>query len=77
MTASEKKKPVHTIRIGSLEAAIWENDGDNGTFHAVTFSRKYRKDDRVRNSDSFSGSDLLALAKLADMAHTWTLEQKA
>jgi len=76
MATQEKKKPVHTIRISNVEAAIWENDSEKGTFHAVTVSRKYRKDDAVRNSDSFSGIDLLVLAKVSDLAHTWVNENR-
>lgn len=75
-TKKEKKKPVHTIRISNVEAAVWENESEKGVFHAVTISRKYRKEDEVRNSDSFSGRDLLVLAKVSDLAHSWVTENR-
>ncbi|QDV43812.1 hypothetical protein Enr13x_38100 [Stieleria neptunia] len=71
---NEKKAPVHTVRVGNVEAAIWVNDSKNGSFYSTTFSRKYRTDDGVKNSDSYSGDALLRLAKAADLAHTWTAE---
>jgi hypothetical protein len=36
----EKKKPVHEIRLGSVRAAIWENELEGGAIrYGVTFSR--------------------------------------
>lgn len=32
----DKQKPVHEVRVGSLKAAIWENQTDNGMRHNVT-----------------------------------------
>ena len=72
--SNEKKTPVHTIRVGNVEAAVWENQSRNGSFYSTTFSRKYKTDQGIRNSDSYSGTALLALAKAADLAQTWTLE---
>jgi hypothetical protein len=72
----EKRKPVHSIRVGNVEAAIWVNKSQNGSFHSVTFSRKYRTEEGTRNADSYSNNDLLVLAKAADFAHTWTQENR-
>ena len=30
MSQTETKKPVHEIRLGSIKAAIWANDTQNG-----------------------------------------------
>jgi hypothetical protein len=65
------KKPVHKISLYPVSAAIWRNDSERGAFYSVTFQRSYKgKDGKYTSSDSFNGSDLLLLAKVADQAHT-------
>ena len=75
-TATETNKPpVARLRIGLINASIWERATDKGTFHSVSFERRYK--DAAGNwqtTHSFDTSDLLALAKLADQAHTKLLE---
>ena len=63
--------PVAKLRIGLLTASIWERTTDTGTFHSVTFERRYRdaKGD-WHSTQSFDKSNLLTLAKLADQADT-------
>lgn len=68
-------KPIHEIRIGSVKAAIWENDTTNGTRHAVSFSRIYKDGDQWKHTENFRRDELLVLAKVADLAHTWIVEQ--
>jgi hypothetical protein len=36
---SNKVQPAEQIRIGSVKAAIWKNEGDNGAYFTVTFQR--------------------------------------
>lgn len=36
------QKPVHKIRVGSIQVAIWETEGLNGIFPTASFSRSYR-----------------------------------
>jgi hypothetical protein len=65
------KKPATTIKFFPLSAAIWRNETKDGkAFYSVTFERSYKDGDNWKSSDSFNGSDLLLLAKLADQAHT-------
>jgi hypothetical protein len=65
-----KTRPVETLRDGAIKAAIWKNESENGDFFAVTFARTYKagKDD-LRDTDSFSGAQLLRLARLAEKAY--------
>ena len=59
------------LRIGLLTASIWERTTDSGTFHSVTFERRYRDTKGEWHSNqSFDKSNLLTLAKLADQADT-------
>lgn len=76
--AARAKAPVRTLRLGRLKAAVWENETDRQKFYNVTFARAYL--DEAKNwhdSDSFGRDDLLLLAKLADLAHTFIFEQMA
>ncbi len=70
-------KPAHKIRIGVLQATIWRNTGDNGTWYSVVPSRSYKQGDETwKETDSFNADDLLAMAKLLDQAHTWIVGQQ-
>ncbi len=62
--------PIETLRDGRLKATIWKNHGDKGNFYTVTFSRSYKdEDDNWKDSDSFSGSELLRIAHLSTRAY--------
>ena len=72
------KKPVHSIRLSANEVAIWANPNDAGViYYNATFSRTYKDGEEFKNTDSFGRDDLLVVAKLADLAHTWICEQIA
>lgn len=63
-------RPVTTLRdSGGLKATIWKNDSKNGTFYSVEFSRTYKQGDVYKDSHSFSGTELLQLARLAHIAY--------
>lgn len=67
-----KQTPIHKIRIGAIQAAIWRNKTEKGTFHNVTVKRGYKdKDGEWKDTDSFGRDDLLVLAKVIDHAHSW------
>ena len=68
--AETKNPPVGKVRVGLITASIWENKTDKGTFHNVTFERRYKDGDQWKSSHSYNADDLLALAKAADLAHT-------
>lgn len=73
---STKSKPVHEVRLGRIKAAIWANEGENGTRYNVTFSRIYKDGDVWKDSSSFGRDDLPLVAKVADLAHTWIFQSK-
>lgn len=75
---SEKPKPLHTIRVGFIHAAIWSNPGQHGPFYNVTIERRFRgSDEQWQSSGSFSRDDLLIVAKVVDLAHTYICELQA
>ena len=75
MSETETKKPVHEVRLGAIKAAIWANDTQNGVRHNVTLQRLYKDEDEWKSTDSFGRDDLLLVAKVANMAHTWIFQE--
>ena len=75
----EKKRPTHEIRMGAVKAAIWENEGSNGTkFMTANFHTLYRdRDGNWCRSSSFGRDDLLLLAKVANEAHSFMVLQSS
>lgn len=65
------KPPVHEIRFGLIKACVWENQTKNGIRHNVTVTRLYKNGESWKESTRFGRDDLLILAKIADVAHTW------
>ena len=73
MTKTTKTRPVETLRDGAIKAAIWKNESEKGVFFAVTFARTYTDGDgNLQDTDSFSGSQLLRLARVAEKAYDRT-----
>lgn len=62
-----KQKPISEVRIGSIKAAIWQNNTESGARFNVTFQRLYRDEqNKWRSTDSFGRDDLLVLARVAE-----------
>ena len=72
---TNKTKPIHEIRLGAIKASIWENQTETGTRYNVTVSRLYKDGDAWKRTESFGRDDLLVVAKVADQAHTWIIDQ--
>lgn len=70
-----QSKPVHEIRLGKVKAAIWLNETEVGPRYGVTLARIYKTDDGWESSSTFGRDELLVVAKVADMAHTWIFQQ--
>jgi hypothetical protein len=74
--AEEKQQPAHAVRLRNVRAAVWANRNDGGTYYTVTFSRSYRdQEGNWHTTESFGRDDLLLLAKVADVVHTWIWSQ--
>lgn len=73
MTQQPTNQPVDTIREGNLKATIWLNgtkDGEKAPFYSVQITRTWRDDKGdFHDSDSFSGTELLRVARLAHIAY--------
>jgi hypothetical protein len=69
--------PAHKPKLGNFTAVVWRNLGERGNWYAVQLTRSYKTDDGRRNTDNLGYDDLLAAAKLLDLAHTWIGHQRA
>jgi hypothetical protein len=78
-TAETKKAaPVAKVRVDLINASIWKNTTDKGSFYNVTFENRYRDGEgNWKSGHSYAAGDLLALAKAADLAHSKIIELRA
>jgi hypothetical protein len=74
MPKQQPVQPVHEVRLGSVKAAIWKNQTENGTRFNVTVGRIYKDGEQWKSTDSFGRDDLLLLGKVIDQAHTWIFD---
>lgn len=72
---TKKNAPVAKVSVGLQTASIWKNESEGRAFYNVTFDRRYRDaEGKWKSTSTYGRDDLLALAKLADLAHTKALE---
>ena len=72
---TKKNAPVAKVSVGLQTASIFKNESEGRAFFNVSFDRRYRNaDGNWKSTSSYGRDDLLALAKLADLAHTKVLE---
>ena len=75
---SDTKKPAAKINLHPVSAAIWRNQNPKGVFYSVTFERSFKDEaGKWQSSSTFNTSDLLLLAKVADLAETKIRELRA
>jgi len=76
MQTQTKNKPIHEVRLGPIKAAVWKNDTDNGgARYNVSVQRIYKDGDEWKHTEYFGRDELLLVAKVADLTHTWICEQ--
>ncbi len=74
---SNSNQPVHRIRLSTISAAIFRNENEEGqTFFNAQFDRSYREGEEWKHTKSFGRDDLLLLAKVADLTHSWIHDQQ-
>ena len=71
------ERPVHEIRSGRIRAAVWKNQTSSGPLLTATFERIYRTESgEWRSSHSYSASELLELARVAENTHAYIRSQQ-
>ena len=56
-------KPVHSIKEGRVNVAIWKNERGGGAPYDVTLTRNYKQGSEWKTTGSFSSFDLEAMGK--------------
>lgn len=56
---ANNNKPVHEVRIGSVRAAVWLNEGKNGPWHNVTITRTYQDSDEIPDDEDINSTTSL------------------
>lgn len=53
-------KPIHSIRVGGIQLAIWENElkDGKGTVQSITIKGSYKVGEEWKDTTSFKYSDL-------------------
>jgi hypothetical protein len=61
-----------------ITATIWLNENGGKSYYSATIERSYKDEvGKWKNTNTFNASDLLVVAKIADMAHTEIEKRKA
>ena len=72
-----KPLPIRKLKDGLITATIWKNEIETGKFrYSVTFARAYLKDEQWHEAYSFSGAELLKLARLSKSAYDAIQKEK-
>lgn len=70
--SEEKNTPVYKAKVGTIDAAVWEQDGKNGKFLTVSMHRNYKDGEEWKKTNSLRVNDIpsvqLALAKCFEFA---------
>jgi hypothetical protein len=69
-------QPIHRIRLGAVAASVFANENGGKTYFNVSIERSYKDGDDWKHTRSFGRDDLLSVAKVADLAHSWIHAQQ-
>lgn len=69
MTKQTTNQPIKRIRVGAIQATIWENKGANGAYPSVSITRSYKTvAGDFKDTTSFRAQDLLTVGIVANQA---------
>jgi len=51
-------KPIHNIRVGGIQIAVWENETEKGKMRSITIDKSYKAGAEWKRTKSFKDSDL-------------------
>ena len=76
MSEEKKNEPRDRVRLGAVEAAIWENEGKNGSWVTIALSRTYEdKDGNLQNSSTFTEAQAILAREVLARAIEKVAEQ--
>ena len=74
---SSTQKPVAKMKSGAVVGTVWQNEGQNGPFYTITFSRSYKdREDNWQRTTNLRQKDMpdvqtvagLVTEKIAELA---------
>lgn len=71
---NDKTQPVHNIRVGNINVAIWEQQAQNGNFMNATFSRSYKSGEEWKTAHTYTVNQLGDLRRAAMETETYINE---
>jgi hypothetical protein len=77
-TEADPVRPAFEYRINSVKGTVWQNQHEDRIYFNTTVFRLFKEDDKSQwqSANNFGRDDLLALAKVADVCHTWIIRQE-
>ena len=72
----QSNKPAFTARRGRLALTIWANETEQGTRFSSEITRTWKDEGEYRTTTRLDERDLLAAARLAQLADDWIAEQR-
>ena len=73
--SNSANRPIHEIRLGRIQAAIWANRNEGHVWFNVTIARSFQENGQWKEFASFRRDDLPVVAKVAEMAYAWIWSQ--
>lgn len=75
--ATKNQQPIHKIKVGLVQASIWEQSTDKGhAFLTVTFSNSYKKGEEWKNGHSYQTQEIDNLIDAATDAKDWMRQHR-
>ena len=76
---SEKKKPAHEVRRGSVKVVIWANDTASGVRYNLTPQKLYKPEGSTswKTTQSFGAGDIPRLMRVLALCDDWIAGQTA
>ncbi|MCX6803220.1 MAG: hypothetical protein NTY48_01465 [Candidatus Diapherotrites archaeon] len=70
-------KPVKSVKVGSVEVAVWENSSKDGKkFYTTTLDRNYKTGEEWKKTNSLNNDDLpKAILALQEAFHFVSLKE--
>jgi hypothetical protein len=74
-TTETANPPVAKLRLGLINASIWQRTTSKAAFYSVSFEHRYKDSEgKWQSTLSYDTADLLLLAKLTDQSHSKIVE---
>ena len=71
-----RNEPAFTTRRGRLTLTIWANETAHGTRFSSEITRSWKDGEKYRTTARLDERDLLAAARLAQIADDWIADQR-